>query len=102
MDRTARARSDAARRVRELVFAVLAVWLVVQNLMLLSLLSWSTVSSAWVVAGALFNVARVVLSHGGIVPVIGLLGVAVVAVVAALMRAAEKPFETLRVEVRHG
>jgi hypothetical protein len=78
------ARGLGWQRWRELVFATCTAWLVVQNMVLLTLLAWSNPANAWA-AGA--KAARTALALGGPLCVVGFAVFVAFALAAALMHA---------------
>jgi hypothetical protein len=87
------------RRARELMFAIFAVWLMVQNLVLLAFVPWDKLGTAMVVANALIKTALLVFAPLWILPLAVLVGFAIT-VHGARVAEASREHESL--EVRHG
>ena len=87
------------RRWREAAFALCTVWLVVQNVLLLSFVAWGHPVSALAAGAAIAKTAQAVATR---VWMLAAAGVLALALAAYLVRAPDPGRETERAEVIHG
>ncbi len=90
---------ERVRRARELMLAIFAVWLVIQNLVLLVFVPWSDLGRVAVVVGALVKAALLVVAPLWFLPIAILTGVALTSMT---VRESVGPRAGVKVEVRHG
>ena len=86
-------------RARELSLAVFALWLVVQNLLLLAFVPWAKLGPIMVVVNAIIKAAFFVMAPLWALPVVAMLGAVVT---AHWMKRTRPATEADRWEVRHG
>jgi len=90
---------DHVRRARELTLAIFAVWLVVQNVVLLAFVPWAELGPVMVVANALIKAAFMVMAPLWILP-LAMLAAWAITVFGVRDASAARRGESL--EVRHG
>ena len=90
---------DHVRRARELTLAIFAVWLVVQNVVLLAFVPWAELGAVMVVANALIKAAFMVMAPLWILPLAML---AAWAIRVQRVRDASAPRRGESLKVHHG